>query len=316
MYLSIVVPCYNEEQVINFTHRELKRELSEYEHEIIYVDDGSSDKTAEIIKRIATDDPCVKYISFSRNFGKESAMLAGLEYATGKYAVIMDADLQHPPELIHEMILYAGQGYDQVIAQRNRTGDKAVLTFFAKAYYKIVNKLTDVELIDGIGDFRLLSRKAVNAVVSMNEYNRFSKGLFSWIGFKQKIIKYDNKQRVAGQTKWSFKSLFRYGTDGILSFNDKPLRFCLGFGALSMVASFLYLVMLLLGIAFKGIDVPGYFTTIFMISFFGGIQLISIGVIGEYVGRIYYEVKHRPHYLINESNVKGTEYTPNDTIDM
>lgn len=306
MMISVVVPCYNEENVIEMTCEELLKRLKEItaDFEIIFVNDGSSDKTIYALKGLAECDNRIKYISFSRNFGKEAAMLAGLKFSSGEYTVIMDADLQHPPELIPEMLNYAQSGYDQVIARRNRKGDSAGNTFFATMYYKLVNRLTDVELMDGVGDFRMLSRKAVDALLSLDEYNRFSKGLFSWIGFKEKIINYENRQRAAGTTKWNFRALLRYGIDGVLSFNNKPLRYCFVLGGIAMAISFGYLAWLLLSIAFDGIDQPGYFTTIFTISLFGGIQLISIGVIGEYIGRIYYEVKHRPHFLVDETNFK------------
>jgi Glycosyltransferases involved in cell wall biogenesis len=306
MLISAVVPCFNEEKVIAMTYDELSSALSGItdEYEMIFVDDGSRDGTLAILKQTAEGDPHVKYISFSRNFGKESAMLAGLRYSSGDFTVIMDADLQHPPELIEEMLYYGRQGFDQVIAQRNRAGDKKVGSFFARSYYRLVDRLTDVELTDGIGDFRMLSRKALDALLTMNEYNRFSKGLFSWIGFKEKIIHYRNRTRAAGESKWSFRSLVRYGVDGVISFNNKPLRFCFFIGAFAIVLSLIYLIFLFLSIIFKGIDLPGYFTTIFTICLFGGVQLISIGIIGEYVGRIYYEVKRRPHYLVDETNLE------------
>ena len=304
MLISAVVPCYNEEKVIRLTYSELSSAMSGItdDYEMIFVNDGSRDGTISILKEIADTDSHVKYISFSRNFGKESAMLAGLQYSSGDYTVIMDADLQHPPELIPEMLFYAEQGFDQVIAQRDRAGEKKLGSFFARGYYRLVDRLTDVELVDGIGDFRMLSRKALNALLSMSEYNRFSKGLFSWIGFKEKIIRYENRTRAAGESKWNFRSLVRYGVDGVLSFNNKPLRFCFFIGSFAIVISLSYIIFLFLSIVFKGIDLPGYFTTIFTICLFGGVQLISIGIIGEYVGRIYYEVKRRPHYLVDESN--------------
>lgn len=306
MLLSVVVPCYNEEKVIEMTYHALSDELTKItdDYEMIFVNDGSKDDTQVHLKNFAEGDCHAKYISFSRNFGKEAAMLAGMRYASGDYTVMMDADLQHPPELIAEMLQYAQEGYDQVIAQRDREGDKATGAFFARAYYRLVDRLTDVELTDGIGDFRMLSRKALDALLSMNEYNRFSKGLFSWIGFKEKIIRYENRQRAAGETKWNFRSLLHYGVDGVISFNNKPLRFCFYFGAAAIIVSVLYLLNLLLSIMFEGIDLPGYFTTIFAICFFGGVQLVSIGIIGEYIGRIYYEVKRRPHYLVDETNLK------------
>ena len=304
MLISAVLPCYNEEKVLPMTYGELTAELQKItdEYEMIFVDDGSRDGTCRLLKEFAGRDSHVKYISFSRNFGKESAMLAGLRYSSGEFTVIMDSDLQHPPELIGQMLEYGRQGYDQVIAQRDRTGDKRWGSFFARAYYRLVDRLIDVELTDGIGDFRMLSRKALDALLTMNEYNRFSKGLFSWIGFKEKIISYRNRSRAAGESKWSFRSLVHYGVDGVLSFNNKPLRFCIFIGGIAILLSLLYVMFLLLSILFKGIDLPGYFTTIFTICFFGGVQLISLGIVGEYVGRIYYEVKRRPHYLIDETN--------------
>lgn len=309
MLISAVLPCYNEEKVLSLTYGELSEELRKItdDYEMIFVDDGSRDGTRGLLKEFAESDAHVKYISFSRNFGKESAMLAGLRYSSGEYTVIMDSDLQHPPELIAQMLAYGRQGYDQVIAQRNRDGDKKLGSFMARAYYRLVDRLIDVELTDGIGDFRMLSRKALDSLLTMNEYNRFSKGLFSWIGFREKIIEYQNRSRAAGESKWSFRSLVRYGVDGVLSFNNKPLRFCIFIGAFAIIISLLYVMFLFFGIVFKGIDLPGYFTTIFTICFFGGVQLFSLGIVGEYVGRIYYEVKRRPHYLIDETNLSQKE---------
>ena len=309
MLISAVLPCYNEEKVLSLTYGELSEELRKItdDYEMIFVDDGSRDGTRGLLKEFAESDAHVKYISFSRNFGKESAMLAGLRYSSGEYTVIMDSDLQHPPELIARMLAYGRQGYDQVIAQRNRDGDKKLGSFMARAYYRLVDRLIDVELTDGIGDFRMLSRKALDSLLTMNEYNRFSKGLFSWIGFREKIIEYQNRSRAAGESKWSFRSLVRYGVDGVLSFNNKPLRFCIFIGAFAIIISLLYVMFLFFGIVFKGIDLPGYFTTIFTICFFGGVQLFSLGIVGEYVGRIYYEVKRRPHYLIDETNLSQKE---------
>lgn len=232
-------------------------------------------------------------------------MLAGLEYITGDCVVIMDVDLQHPPELIPEMIKHYEEGYDQVIEKRNRKGGNKYRTWATKLYYKLVNKLIDVELVDGVGDFRLLSRKAVDSILAMKEYNRFSKGIFSWIGFKQKTIQYENQSRVAGETKWSFKSLLSYGIDGIISFNDKPLRVCFVIGCSLIMISLIYIVFLLVQILISGIDVPGYFTTIASIMIIGGVQLVFIGVLGEYIGKIYYEVKKRPHFIVDESNINN-----------
>lgn len=307
MLLSIIVPCYNEGESIKYTYQEIKKVLNNIniKHEIVFINDGSKDNTLQILKNIGQNDKSVKYISFSRNFGKEAGMLAGLEYITGDCVVIMDADLQHPPELIPEMIKYYEEGYDQVIAKRNRKGDNKYRTWATKLYYKLVNKLIDVELVDGVGDFRLLSRKAVDSILAMKEYNRFSKGIFSWIGFKQKTIQYENQSRVAGETKWSFKSLLSYGIDGIISFNDKPLRVCFVIGCSLIVISLIYIVFLLVQILVSGIDVPGYFTTIASIMIIGGVQLVFIGVLGEYIGKIYYEVKKRPHFIVDESNINN-----------
>lgn len=304
--LSVIVPCYNEENIIEKSADTILKAVSnnDYNFEIIFVDDGSKDNTLEKLIGIAKKDSHFKYLSFSRNFGKESAMLAGLQHCKGDCAVIMDADLQHPPELIETMLKKYEDGYDQVIAQRNRKGDAAISSFFAKIYYKLVNKLVDVKMVDGAGDFRLLSRKAIDALLLLKENNRFSKGLFSWIGFKQIYIHYDNRERIGGETKWSFKRLLSYGIDGILSFNNKPLRVCIYLGTILVGIGIAYLIYLFVQILIYGITAPGYFTTILLITCLGGAQLISIGVIGEYIGRIYYEVKGRPNYLINHTNIE------------
>ena len=314
MYLSVVIPCYNEEKVIRLTHRELHKVLDQdaaahgYDYQLIFVDDGSRDNTAAILKELSEQDSCSRYISFSRNFGKESAMLAGLQYSEGECIVIMDADLQHPPELIPTLIAHYQEGYDQVVTKRTRTGDAKRKTLLAKLYYKFVNSLIDVQLDDGVGDFRLLSRNAANALLSLTEYNRFSKGLFSWIGFKTKVIEMENNQRAAGETKWSLRSLLHYGIEGIISFNNKPLRICFYFGAALISVSIVYVLYLLYSYMRYGIDTPGYFTTISAILFIGGLQMFCIAVLGEYIGRIYYEVKRRPHYIIGETDLDTKPY--------
>lgn len=303
--ISVIIPCFNEEEIIDRTAKTVQKNISQIGdlYEIIFIDDGSSDHTIDRLRKLSEDNESIQYISFSRNFGKESAMLAGLKECTGDCAVIMDADLQHPPELIAEMVRKYEEGYDQVIARRDRKGDSKRGTFFAKLYYKIVNELVDVQMIDGAGDFRLLSRKAVDAIVSLKENNRFSKGLFSWIGYKQAYIEYENRARAAGISKWSFRKLLSYGMDGIFSFNNKPLRICIYLGAFLVGIGILYLIYLLIQIILYGVDVPGYFTTILLITCLSGAQLLSIGIIGEYIGRIYYEVKERPNYLIQESSI-------------
>lgn len=304
--ITLVVPCYNEENVLERFYEEittmLNNELISYE--LIFINDGSKDRTKEILVKLAEQDEKLFYVSFSKNFGKEAAMLAGLTYAKGDAVIIMDADLQHPPALIPEMVQAYQNGYDQVIAKRDRKGDTKVRSIISSVYYKLINKLVDVELENGIGDFRLLSRRAVDSLLSLQEYNRFSKGLFSWIGFKEYIINYENVIRDEGESKWTFPKLLNYGIDGVISFNDKPLRISIYLGLIITVLDVLYVVIMLFQILFNGIAVPGYFTTISSILLLGGIQLIFLGVIGEYIGRIYYEAKRRPHFIIEEKNVQ------------
>lgn len=309
--LSIIVPCYNEEKVLKAFHEDLTGEMNQlsckYDYEIIYVNDGSKDRTAEIISGFASVDCKVRYLNFSRNFGKESAMLAGMEYMSGDCAVIIDADLQHPPQLIHEMLEKYEEGFDQVIAKRDRKGDGMKNRFCARLYYKLVNKMIDVKLTDGAGDFRLLSRDAVNAVLSLKETNRFSKGIFSWVGFNETYIEYSNRKRAADTSKWTFKKLLKYAIDGVVSFNIQPLRLCVYLGGALLMLSMAYLIYLFVNIVKNGVDVPGYFTTIALISVIGGVQLISLGIIGEYVGRIYAEVKNRPAYIVASTNIREGE---------
>ncbi len=306
--LSIIVPCYNESAVIEEFHSRIMEEMKgldcKYDYEIIYVNDGSRDDTQLKLRKFAENSRNVKYLCFSRNFGKESAMLAGLEYVGGDCTVVIDADLQHPPELIHQMIQKYEEGFDQVIARRNRKGDTFKNRMCARTYYKLVNKMIDVKLTDGAGDFRLLSRAAVDAVISLKEANRFSKGLFSWIGFNETYIVYENRKRVRDESKWTFKNLLKYAVDGVVSFNIQPLRMCVYMGVTLLLLSMAYLIYLFISIMMHGIDVPGYFTTIAMISVIGGVQLISLGIIGEYVGRIYAEVKNRPAYIIADTNIQ------------
>lgn len=310
MELSLIIPCFNEEPVIQETYRRVtdvvKNDSAKngYSYEIIFIDDGSTDGTLAALKAIESKDGCVRYISFARNFGKESAMFAGLKFAVGDAVVILDADLQHPPELIPEMVGLYLEGYNQVVAKRNRNGDGIIRTAFSRLYYKIANLMMDVNLVDGEGDFRLLSRKAVDAILSMGETNRFSKGMFAWIGFSVKVIEYENQDRAAGRSKWSFRKLTRYAADGMLSFNDKPLRVSLYTGLMLVILAAAYIIYSLIRVFTVGVEAPGYFTLISAVLIIGGVQLISTGVIGEYVGRIYYEAKKRPHFIINEVNMQ------------
>ena len=313
MKLSVVIPFYNEENMIQKMYDELVKEINQItkaEFEIIFINDGSKDRTFERMLAIAAGDSRVKYISFSRNFGKEAGTIAGLEYATGEAVILMDGDLQHPPAMLPKMIEAYEQGYDVVSARRTRTGEKRHRTFLAKHFYKLANKMMDIELMDGVSEFRLFSRKVVNAIISMQEYNRFSKGIFAWIGFKEKVIEYENQVRTVGETKYSLKFSLNYAIQGILSFNDKPLRMCINFGLFCLLISLVYVLWTFIQyLVVPDSLVSGYFTTIFSVVLFGGIQLISIGVLGEYIGKIYYEVKKRPHYLVDQTNitVKGEQ---------
>ena len=313
MKLSVVIPFYNEENMIQKMYDELVKEINQItkaEFEIILINDGSKDRTFERMLAIAAGDSRVKYISFSRNFGKEAGTIAGLEYATGEAVILMDGDLQHPPAMLPKMIEAYEQGYDVVSARRTRTGEKRHRTFLAKHFYKLANKMMDIELMDGVSEFRLFSRKVVNAIISMQEYNRFSKGIFAWIGFNEKVIEYENQVRTVGETKYSLKFSLNYAIQGILSFNDKPLRMCINFGLFCLLISLVYVLWTFIQyLVVPDSLVSGYFTTIFSVVLFGGIQLISIGVLGEYIGKIYYEVKKRPHYLVDQTNitVKGEQ---------
>ncbi|MCH5583524.1 glycosyltransferase family 2 protein [Shimazuella sp. AN120528] len=303
---SFVIPCYNEEPIMHRFHKELTTILQENQipYELIFINDGSKDKTLEILKEITEKDQHAHYISFSRNFGKESAMLAGLNFSTGEAVIIMDADLQHPPHLIPDMVQAYRNGYDQVITKRNRRGEGGIRTMFSKLYYRLMNGMIDVMLTDGVGDFRLLSRRAVDALLSLQEYNRFSKGLFSWIGFQEYVIEYDNVLRDQGTSKWSFGQLLNYALDGLISFNNKPLRLAIYLGSFVTITDIFYILYTFIQILMHGIVIPGYFTIISSVGLLGGIQLISIGVIGEYIGRIYYESKKRPHYIIEEKRIQ------------
>ncbi len=311
MKLSIVVAFFNEEKMIEKTHAEISKQLQSMvpeqltDYEMVFVNDGSRDKTLTLMKSIVEKDEKVKFISFSRNFGREGAILAGLKYASGEAVMLMDGDLQHPPAMIPEFVKYYKEGYDVVSGQRNRDGESRKSTFFAHLFYRFSNKLMDVKLTDGISEFKLFSRKAVETLLSIPEYNRFSKGIFAWIGFKEKVIPYQNQVREAGESKFGFKRSMNYAFQGIISFNDRPLRVCIQFGLACIGLAIMYLLaMFVLHFAKPEALVSGYFTTIAAIILFSGVQLISIGILGEYIGKIYYEVKKRPHYVIDESNIE------------
>lgn len=309
--IDIVVPCYNEEEMLKMFFEETSKVISQIDNYIfkfIFIDDGSRDKTHEILKELGQAHKEVSYISFSRNFGKEAGMYAGLSYSTGDYVIVMDADLQHPPALIPTMIKYIEEGYDCCAAMRTtRDGESPVRSFFSRTFYKLSNKITDVNLVQGAVDYRIMSRPMVNAIMSMSERQRFSKGIFSWVGFNTKWIPYENVERVLGSTKWSFKSLFRYAITGITTFSIAPIRFVTGMGFFISLFGFIYILFTIIKTLVSGIDVPGYVTTLSAVIFLGGITLISIGIIGEYVANIYIEVKNRPLFILKDTNISLTD---------
>jgi polyisoprenyl-phosphate glycosyltransferase len=310
MLVSIVAPCHNEEAVVAHFHEEVQKVAEEllplgHDTEFVYVDDGSRDRTLAVLQRLAQADKRVRYVSFSRNFGKEAALLAGLRHATGDAVVVMDADLQHPPELVARMVRLREQGHDQVIARRTRRGERIARTVTARLYYRLVNRLVDVELVDGAGDFRLLSRRVVDAVLSLTEYNRFSKGLFAWVGFPATAFEYENQVREHGHSSWSFRSLLDHALDGLFSFNNRPLRAALHLGLGLLLCASGYTAWIVGAALVNGVRTPGYVTIITAVTALAGVQMVMLGVIGEYTGRIYYEVKRRPHFL-----VKATDREP------
>lgn len=310
--VSIIVPCYNEDKVINIFYDaiiKVMKSLSNYDFELLFVDDGSSDNTLSIIKDLSFKDDRIRYINFSRNFGKESAMLAGLQNCVGDFVCIMDADLQHPPELLYEMIEGVENGYDSVSTKRkNRDGEPIIRSYFAQLFYKIVNKTSKVQITEAATDYRLMNRKMVDSILTISEYNRFTKGIFEWVGFKTKWIEIDNVERAAGETSWSFNSLFTYAVEGIVSFSVAPLKIASFVGILISFISFIYAIFIFIRTIFLGIDVPGYTSLICIVLFMGGIQLVSIGIIGEYLSRTYLEVKGRPNYIVNENNIKNRSH--------
>jgi glycosyltransferase involved in cell wall biosynthesis len=310
MRLSLVVPCFNEEDGLRRLHDVLAEVLPTVspDFEVVLVDDGSTDRTLAEMRALAAAEPHVRYVALSRNFGKESAMLAGLSQAKGDVIAIMDADLQHPPELLGQMVDLLGKGYDQVVARRDRKGEGRLRSASSKMYYRMMNRLVDVKLRDGEGDFRVLTRRAVDSLLSLGEYNRFSKGLFAWIGFDTAVIDYENVKRTAGSSKWTFSKLLNYGIDGVVSFNNRPLRLAVYLGLLVTVLAFGYAGYVIIDVLASGVDAPGYATLMVGIAGIGGLQLLFLGVMGEYVGRIYYESKRRPHFLVKETS--GPQDTP------
>lgn len=305
MKLSLVVPCYNEaENVAPFQEATIEafRDCG-YDYEIIFVDDGSRDATLHQLKKIYSAKKCpVKVVSFSRNFGKEAGLYAGLQYASGEYIALIDADLQQRPEIVRDMvqILENKQDLDMVTAYQDRRGEGKTLSFFKKTFYKIINRLTDTPLKADASDFRTFRRSVGDSILAMPEYHRFSKGIFAWVGYNTEFIPYTAQKRTRGVTKWSFRKLFNYAIDGIIGYSTKPLRFATVLGSLTSIAAFIYLLIVILEKLITGIDIPGYATIIVLILFLGGMQLFCIGIIGEYVGRIFVQSKHRPIYIAKE----------------
>ncbi len=304
--VTILVPAYNEQEVLHLLYDRLKTlmdEHSTYNFEILFVNDGSKDDTLKIMQELRKNDNRVCYLNLSRNYGKETAMISGLDYSKGDCVIIIDADLQDPPELIPEMLKYWEEGYDDVYAKRkSRKGETFMKKFTSKMYYKTLQSVTNIEIQKDTGDFRLLDRRCVEALKSMRESERYTKGLFSFIGYNKKEIIYDRDPRAAGSTKWNYGKLINLSIDGLTSFTTAPLRWAAIFGILVSLAGFLYMLVIIFKAIFNGIDVPGYASTMVVILFLGGLQLIFLGVIGEYLGRAFYETKGRPLYFIDRYN--------------
>ena len=310
--ISIIVPCYNEQEALPLFYEELNKQsqiLSDYEFEILLVDDGSKDNTLQVMKELAEKDSRVKYYSFSRNFGKESAMYAGFVNAKGDYSAVMDADMQDPPYLLKEMLEILEQGeYDSVATRRvTRKGEPKIRSFFARMFYKIINKFSDADIVDGARDFRLMKKDMRDSIVAMSEYNRFSKGIFGWIGYKTYWLEFENQERIAGETSWSFWGLFRYAIDGIINFSDMPLSFVSWLGIVMTIIAFLAVIFIVVRKAIFGDPVAGWASTASIITFIGGLQLFSLGIMGKYMAKMYLEVKGRPHYIIGKTNDEVSE---------
>lgn len=304
--ISIVVPCYNEEPVLDKFYTEINKvshEMSEVDFEFIFVDDGSRDGTLKEIEKLREKDQRVRFISFSRNFGKEAGLLAGLDYAKGDYVATMDADLQDPPALLPEMYKDIQSGkYDCVGTRRvSRTGEPPIRSFFARMFYKLINKMSKVEMVDGARDFRLMTRQMVDAIISMREYNRYSKGLFSFVGFRTKWIEYENVQRAAGETHWSFWKLFAYAIDGICAFSTVPLVIAAVLGLVFCLVAFIMIIVIIVKTLAFGDPVGGWPSLICVILMMGGLQLLALGVIGEYLAKTYLETKGRPVYIVRRT---------------
>ncbi|HFI0936994.1 TPA: glycosyltransferase family 2 protein [Streptococcus suis] len=304
--LTIVVPCFNEEETIRpfleatkIVEQEMAQDLV---FDYIFVNDGSKDNTLEVLRQVSDEFSNVHYLSFSRNFGKEAALLAGLENATGDLVTVMDVDLQDPPEMLVEMYNLIQNGYDVVGTRRaDRKGEPVIRSIFAKMFYKIINAVSDTEMVDGARDFRLMTRQVIDSILELNEVNRFSKGIFSWVGFNVTYLPYENRERVAGETSWNFWSLLRYSIEGFINFSDAPLNFSIWSGLISFCLSVLGILFVIIRKLTIGGSVTGWASLVSIILFIGGIQLLSLGIIGKYISKIFLETKKRPIYIIKES---------------
>lgn len=305
--ISLIIPCYNEEKALPYLYEaiaEVTKEMPDYDFEFLFINDGSKDKTLDELKNLSIKDNRVKYYSFSRNFGKEAAMFAGFCNSNGDYVAVMDADMQDPPSLLPEMMrILETDEYDSVATRRvSRDGEPPVRSLFAKMFYKIINKISDADVVDGARDFRLMKREMVDAIISMNEYNRFSKGIFGWIGFRTYWLPYKNVERVAGETKWSFWKLFKYSLDGIINFSQVPLSIASLSGLFFTLIAFVMIIFVIVRKLIFGDPVSGWASLVCIITFIGGIQLFCMGIIGQYLAKTYLEVKKRPHFIISETN--------------
>ena len=308
--ISVIVPCFNEEKALPLFYEELQKNIKSFGNnvsfEILFVNDGSKDHTLSVIKDLAKKDSNIKFISFSRNFGKESAIYAGLENSTGDYVVMMDADLQDPPALLLDMYkTIKEEGYDSVGTRRvSRKGEPPIRSFFARMFYKIINKMTSFEMVDGARDYIFITRQVADSIISLKEYNRFSKGLFGFVGFKTKWLEYENIQRVAGETKWSFWKLTKYALEGITAFSTTPLIFSSVLGLFFCIAAFLLILLIIFKTLILGDPTSGWPSLVCIIFMCSGLQLFSLGIIGQYLSKTYLEVKHRPIYLVKDSNIE------------
>lgn len=306
MQLSLIVPCYNEQEALPIFYKEVTRVVTDMqiEYELLLVNDGSSDRTLQVMKELAAQDEHVVFLSFSRNFGKEAAMYAGFCNAKGEYVAVMDADMQDPPSLLPDMmkILETGE-YDSVATRRvSRVGEPPIRSWFARRFYALINKISDADIVDGARDFRLMRKEMVEAIIAMSEYNRFSKGIFGWIGFRTYWLPYENVERVAGETKWSFWKLLKYAIDGIINFSQTPLSIASWSGIGMTFLSFLLLILIVLRRLIFGDPVAGWASTVCIVIFIGGIQLFCLGIMGQYLARTYLETKRRPHFIIADTN--------------